>query len=119
MQVRSLHAPALNGRLLRLEMGEVHVWELPLDVPRTVLDRLERLISAEEAARAARFAFAGDRDRYRAAHGLLRLALAGYLGTSPKEIEFARSAGGSPGMLFEPSSRRPPTLGPWRSTDGA
>ena len=81
-------------------MGEVHVWELPLDVPRTVLDRLERLISAEEAARAARFAFARDRDRYRAAHGLLRLALAGYLARARKKSSLREARGGSPGWYI-------------------
>ena len=82
--------------LLRLEADDVHVWALFLDPPQAELRRLESVISCEEAARAERFAFTPDRRRYLAAHGLLRLVLGGYLGTSPDAVAFRSKGDGKP-----------------------
>lgn len=82
--------------LLRLAADDVHVWSLSLDVPEAELQRLGRVISADEAARAERFVFSPDCRRYLAAHGLLRLVLAGYLGTSPEAVVFSSSSDGKP-----------------------
>ena len=84
---------------LRLEADDVHVWSLSLDLPETELRRLGSVISAEEVARAERFVFPRDRRRYVASHGLLRLVLAGYLGTGPEAIVFSRSSDGKPRLV--------------------
>lgn len=81
---------------LRLEEDEVHVWSLSLDPPEAELRRLESVISDEEKAFAERFVFAPDRRRYLAAHGLLRLVLADYLGTSPMAVAFRSNSDGKP-----------------------
>ena len=80
----------------RMRPHDVHVWTLRLDLSRTTHDRLERVISADEAVRAARFVVAADRTRYAAAHGLLRVVLSGYLGVRPEEVVFERGIGGKP-----------------------
>lgn len=82
--------------LLRLDADDVHVWSLSLDLSEAALHRLESVISAEEAARADRFVFAPDRRRYLASHGLLRLMLSGYLGTSPDAVMFRSNSDGKP-----------------------
>lgn len=58
--------------------------------------RFERMLSAEEQARAARFRFAVDRSEYVAAHVLLRHMLAPMRSCSPAAIAFARTASGKP-----------------------
>jgi 4'-phosphopantetheinyl transferase len=84
---------------LWLDADDVHVWSLSLDLPETELRRLGSVLSGEEAARAERFIFTPDRRRYLAAHGLLRLILASYLGTSPDAIAFSRSSDGKPRLV--------------------
>lgn len=91
---RSLRA--MTEDFLRLEADDVHVWSLSLDLPEAALQRLDSALSAEEAARAERFVFIPDRRRYVAAHGLLRLVLAGYLGTSPDAVAFRSNSDGKP-----------------------
>ncbi|HJX66399.1 MAG TPA: 4'-phosphopantetheinyl transferase superfamily protein [Polyangia bacterium] len=86
----------MTEELLRLGADDVHVWSLSLDLPEAELRRLGSVISAEEAARAERFVFTPDRQRYVAAHGLLRLVLAGYLGTSPDAVAFRQDSDGKP-----------------------
>ena len=45
-------------------------------------------LSADEKSRADRFVFAGDRDRFVAARGILRELLGSYAGTAPAELKF-------------------------------
>jgi 4'-phosphopantetheinyl transferase len=84
----------------RLDVDVVHIWSPPLDQSQIALRWLERVLSAEEAARAERLVFATDRHRYVAAHGLLRLILAGYLGTGPEGVTLERDAGGKPRLAY-------------------
>jgi 4'-phosphopantetheinyl transferase len=80
----------------RLAADDVDVWSLSLDLSEVALRRLRGIISTEEAALAARFASTSNRRRYIAAHGLLRLVLADYLGTSPDAVAFRRNSDGKP-----------------------
>lgn len=75
---------------------DVHVWSLHLDLCAAVRDRLEPFLSADERARAQRFARQVDQSRYVCAHGLLRLILARYLGTPPQNLAFDTDPGGKP-----------------------
>ena len=91
--------------LFRLGAHEIHVWSMRLDLPHVVLSRLESTLSPEEASQAGRFRFAADRDRYVAAHGLLRVLLANYLGTSPGRVALIAASGGKP-RVARPESLR-------------
>ena len=88
--------PCSGQEFLPLEANDVHVWSLFLDLPEAELHRLQGVISAEETALAERFIFPPDRRRYLAAHGLLRLVVAGYLDTIPAAVTFRRNADGKP-----------------------
>jgi len=87
---------ATTEHFRRLEADDVHVWSLPLDLPEAELRRLVGVVSAEEAARAEQFVHILNRRRYLAAHGLLRLVLSGYLGTSPDAVAVRSNSDGKP-----------------------
>lgn len=72
-----------------LDAGEIHVWRAELDVTGSDLAMLRQALSDDELARAARFRFPQDRDRFIAARGTLRLILARYLGLDPARLRFA------------------------------
>jgi 4'-phosphopantetheinyl transferase len=84
-----------------LDDGEVHVWRAGLDLERPRVQRLARTLSPDETARAARFHFEKDRDRFIASHGLLRSILGRYLGVAPGDVKFIQGAYGKP-ALAEP-----------------
>jgi 4'-phosphopantetheinyl transferase len=75
---------------------ELHVWEAWLDRPRDAVERLRTTLSADERARAARFRFDRDRDRFVVGRGLLRRLLGSYLGTTAAEVSFVYGAHGKP-----------------------
>jgi 4'-phosphopantetheinyl transferase len=79
-----------------IEAGEVHVWRAWLDSPAPFALRLDRALSADERARAARLYFARDRRRFIAGRGLLRAILGGYLGVEPRRVRFEYGLGGKP-----------------------
>jgi 4'-phosphopantetheinyl transferase len=62
---------------------------------------LERNLSADESARASRFRFARDRNRFVGARGLLREILALYLNASPGRMSFGYGAHGKPFLAGE------------------
>ena len=79
-----------------LAIGEVHVWRSPLR-PDTARERsLSPLLSDTERARAARFRFDHDAQRYAIARGLLRVLLARYCGTSPATLALEETEHGRP-----------------------
>lgn len=69
-----------------LAAGTVEVWYADLAAPAEPLGRLIEALSPAELARAARFRFDVDRLRFTVARGLLRGALAGYLGIPPGDV---------------------------------
>ena len=79
-----------------LAANAIHLWRVELDLEPARLHRLELILSADEQARAARFRFAGDRNRFIAGRGLLRELLALYLNASPPSLEFDYTAYGKP-----------------------
>lgn len=60
---------------------------------------LEALLSDDERARAARFRFEQDRERYIAGHAMMREILARHLDAEPTELRFARAEFGKPYVL--------------------
>lgn len=77
---------------------EVHVWlARPEPCSLSMLaGRYEALLSQEERQRSQRFHFEHDRKHYLAAHALLRLGLAHYLGGAPEHIRLAPGRNGKP-----------------------
>lgn len=81
-----------------LPAAELHVWQIPRDVPEKELARLEGLLSAGERERAGRFHFERDRRRFVAGRGALRLILAAYLQREPAEVSFDTGPRGKPAV---------------------
>lgn len=83
---------------LAVPPGEVQVWRASLAVGPAELQRLGEHLCADERARAQRFHFPHHRDRYTAAHGILRELLARYLGTASGDFRFHLNAHGKPSL---------------------
>lgn len=79
-----------------LAREEAQVWLLPCVQPPRTLGALSALLGGDERRRAGRYRFARDRERYIAAHGAVRLVLAGYLGCEPPDIELVLGEYGKP-----------------------
>jgi 4'-phosphopantetheinyl transferase len=77
---------------------EIHVWHAAVDREENSLGRLEATLSPDEKARADRFHFANDRNRFVAARGLLRELLGTYLQQSPADLEFSYAKYGKPSL---------------------
>ena len=77
----------------------IDVWRAELAVDSATLWRLENLLADDERARAARFVFEQDRNRYVAARGILRDVLGRYLQCPPQAIEFVYGVRGKPGVV--------------------
>jgi 4'-phosphopantetheinyl transferase len=85
--------------------GEVHVWRVPLgNGPQFAACRA--VLSPEEMARARRFVFAKDSERYITAHGALRLILSRYIPCEPWAIQFAAGEHGKPRLVAPPADVR-------------
>jgi 4'-phosphopantetheinyl transferase len=80
---------------------QVDVWRVRLDLPTSSLQLLKKLLSANEADRAARFYFPADRNRYIISHGSLRKILALYLRCEPEQFSFSVNAYGKPSLEGE------------------
>ena len=84
----------------------IDLWVWSLDAGQAERERLARLLSDDEQARAARFHFDGDRNRHIVAHGRLREILAARTGAAPERLRFALSSHGKP-TLSEPAGPPP------------
>jgi 4'-phosphopantetheinyl transferase len=78
-------APALGA-------GHVHVWAIPLDAA----DPSDQSLSPAEVARARRFRFAIDRNRFVESHAATRAILGAYLDIEPRDIAIQADAVGKP-----------------------
>jgi 4'-phosphopantetheinyl transferase len=85
---------------------EVHLWRVDLDSLRDSEPRWQKILSSDESARAARFRFAIDRQRFVVARGILRTILGNYLGIDPAAL------------IFFYSSKDKPSLAQSHSADG-
>ena len=94
MSENTIWLPAAAG--LQLGPNEVHIWRASLDVDSTVRERLSAVLSTAEQERAARFAFARDRNRYAVARAILRQLLGGYLREPPQDVVFETLPHGKP-----------------------
>jgi len=87
-----------------LAHGEVHVFLAALDT--LPVGALAARLSAEERARAERFHFARDRQRFVGTRGLLRGLLGRYLGIEPFALRFAYGPRGKPSVMAGPGPGR-------------
>lgn len=74
---------------LVLARDDVHVWSVPLDIEPGRRIALAAALAPDELARAARFHFARDRERWIAGRGQLRHILGRYLRRDPASLYFA------------------------------
>lgn len=85
-------------RPLVLPEAEVQLWWVDLEPTARAESRWQDLLSTDELARASRFHFARDRQRYVAARALLRTILGAYLGCDPKRCSFVYSKEQKPSL---------------------
>lgn len=91
---------------LTLPPGHLHIWRAAQDVAAAALARYWPILSADEQARANRFHFARDRNRYVVARAVLRLVYGRYQSIPPSQIQFTYTEYGKPtlpGLQFNVS----------------
>ena len=81
---------------LQLPEGNVHIWQIQLDVPEETTLALTALLSKDELERADRFHFAEHRARFITGRGCLRILLSRYLHQDPEHIRFRYNTFGKP-----------------------
>jgi 4'-phosphopantetheinyl transferase len=81
---------------LILDNDQVHVWRANLNLPTTTIEELATILSSDEIARANKFRFTKDKNRFTAARSVLRQLLGNYLQISPGKLEFEYSNRGKP-----------------------
>lgn len=74
------------------------MWHAALDREEKMIGQLESTLSLEEIARAGRFHFVNDKNRFVVARGLLRALLGGYLQQAPASVEFSYGQHGKPAL---------------------
>lgn len=79
-------------------LPQVDVFWADLDAAASALPRWQALLDGNETARAGRFRFERDRNRYVASHGILRALLARYLDCAPAALRFAIGSHGKPSL---------------------
>jgi 4'-phosphopantetheinyl transferase len=94
--------PMLHSRAATLGDDKIHVWRASLADGPVRHRELERLLDAEECARAARFHIARHRRRFVVAHAILRLLLGAYGGRDPREVRFDFGPYGKPALHAAP-----------------
>jgi 4'-phosphopantetheinyl transferase len=85
------HSGSLIEAALDLPADEVHLWRIDLEAISADESRWQRVLSADEKTRAARFLLSSDRRNFVASRALLRIILAAYLATDPSLLTFAYS----------------------------
>ena len=85
-----------------LVKGVPQVWFATLASMQDREERYHALLGEEELARAERFRFEKDRNRYILGHGLLRETLGRYLGRSARELVLHRGEFGKPFLEGDP-----------------
>jgi 4'-phosphopantetheinyl transferase len=77
--------------------NEIHVWHISLNRSTDDHEMLQ-ILAPEERARADRFHFADDRDRWLESKYAMRLILGSYLDTHPEELRFVYGSHGKPSI---------------------
>src|ERR1700720_2972058 len=77
----------------------VDVWTVRLASSDSVAAHLEAALAPDEVTRADRFRFPHLRRSFIVSQGSLRVLVAGYLGITPREVQFSYGARGKPGYI--------------------
>ncbi len=93
--------PSPRGSLV-LSNDEVHVWRADLDHNPSRMNSLFHTLSEDEQARAERFYFQIDRERFIVARGALREILGVYLNRAAKSVLFCYGPHGKPALAQDP-----------------
>jgi 4'-phosphopantetheinyl transferase len=80
----------------RLAAGEVHIWQVRLDIADGRWQPLMALLADDERAKAESFHFARHRRRHAVSRAALRTLLGQYLDRPPRKIEITYNAYGKP-----------------------
>lgn len=91
---------------LTLADDEVHLWLSRLQTNADHIHAAFDLLSADEQAKANRFYFEKDRNRYVLARSGLRLILSRYLSLEPQTLKFGYSPAGKPFLADESADDR-------------
>lgn len=91
---------------LALPDDELHVWRAALDLPASTIQRFQRLLSADEQARADRRRSPAGRRRFIAGRGMLRVLLGHYLGAPPERLHMCQNRWGRPELADQPAAGR-------------
>ncbi len=83
---------------LALPEDEVQLWRVDLEAIGAAEARWQKVLSSDESARASRFHFSRDRQRFVASRACLRMILAGYLATDPNSLSFSYSKKEKPSL---------------------
>ena len=81
---------------LSLSNRDIHVWRADLDLPMASIQKLSHTLSIDEKARAERFRFEQDKNRFIVATGTLRTILGRYLNLEPSRVRFCYGKYGKP-----------------------
>lgn len=94
----------MTGQTIDVSGLRIEIDECDLDTDADVaLDEAYAELDADEQARAAKFVFQRDRDRYIRAHGRLRRRLGAFLGVAPRDVPIAVGDGGKPVLRDHPA----------------
>lgn len=85
--------------------SDIHVWVASLEMAHQEIDEPFTLLAPDEKARAERFYFERDRNRFIAGRYILRMIIGGYLGMNPSQIEFTYREAGKPVLKPGPQSK--------------
>ena len=86
---------------LELRHEEVHVWRVAIDGIRQAYEGYWETLAPDEKARAERYHFERDRDRFVLARGVLRMILGRYLNLAPQDVRFSYTEYGKPYLQSE------------------
>lgn len=79
-----------------LAPNQVHTWWVRFSAWSKYRAEFQRILSHDERARAARFVFEVDRERFELARGLLRILLSAYAHVPPERLDIVAGANGKP-----------------------
>lgn len=90
--------------LLTLGDEDAHIWQIDLDDMQHDRAALRALLTPDEIARAERYVFARDRDRFLAGRGIARTILAAYANCQPEALRFDYTSYGKPFLMVPNNS---------------
>jgi 4'-phosphopantetheinyl transferase len=98
-----LHPWPIPGEALTLGNDEVHVWQAALNDTPSQIDGWLHSLAEDEQARARKFHFPIDRERFVIARGVLREILGLYLNRAAQSVSFCYGSHGKPALAEEPN----------------